>query len=131
MDNGWDGVDNDQDGNIDIVPGVTTSYNEWTESEKWLGSLASSLTAVEAIVTSLPPRGPGTPPVPPDTPGLLNQSYTITRRPAPSSGSRELALPSNVVIDLTTWATTHERSRFPLPPTANGVGIAGHQPGIG
>src|SRR5208337_2196356 len=58
------------------------------------------------------------------TPGLLNQPYTITRRPAPSSGSRELALPSNVVIDLTTWATTHERSRFPLPPTASGVGTS-------
>ena len=42
VDNGWDGVDNDQDGNIDIVPGVATSYNEWTESEKWLGSLAGS-----------------------------------------------------------------------------------------
>ena len=112
VDNGWDGVDNDQDGNIDIVPGVPKSYNEWTESEKWLGSLASGLQPVNATVTNLTGA----------TPGLLNQSYTITRRPAPSSGSRELALPSNVVIDLTTWATTHERSRFPLPPTANGVG---------
>ena len=54
----------------------------------------------------------------------MNQTYTITRRPAPSSGSREMALPSNVVIDLTTWATTHERSRFPLPPPANGVGTS-------
>ena len=54
VDNGWDGVDNDQDGNIDIVPNVPTSYNEWTESEKWLGSLASGLQPVNAIVTSLP-----------------------------------------------------------------------------
>ena len=109
VDDGWDGVDNNLNGTIDELA-------EWTEAEKWLGSLAGGLTAVETIVTSLPPRGPGTPPVPPDTPGFLNQSYTITRRPAPSSGSREVALPSNVVIDLTTWATTHERSRFPIPP---------------
>ena len=110
VDNGWDGVDNDQmETSISSWP---TSYNEWTESEKWLGSLAGSLPPVNPIVTNL------TAP----TPGLLNQSYTITRRPAPSSGSREVALPSNVVIDLTTWATTHERSRFPLPPPANGVG---------
>ena len=119
VDNGWDGVDNDQDGNIDIVPGVATNYNatcynEWTETEKWLGSLASSLQPVNATVTSLTVL----------TQGLLNQSYTITRRPAPSSGSREVALPSNVVIDLTTWATTHERSRFPLPPSNSGVGTS-------
>ncbi len=64
-------------------------------------------------MTSLPltpPNGTNAP-----TSGLLNQSYTITRRPAPASGSREVALPSNVVIDVTTWATTHERSRFPVP----------------
>src|SRR5271166_225468 len=91
VDNGWDGVDNDQDGNIDIVPNVPTSYNEWTESEKWLGSLASGLQQ-NSIVTGLPVG----------TPVLLNQSYTITRRPAPSSGSRELA----------------------LPPTASGVGTS-------
>ncbi len=114
VDDGWDGVDNNLNGIIDELA-------EWTEPEKWLGSLAGSLQAVNATVTSLPaipPNGTNAP-----TPGLLNQSYTITRRPAPSSGSREVALPSNVVIDLTTWATTHERSRFPLPP-ANGVGTS-------
>ena len=30
VDNGWDGVDNDQDGNIDIDPDVTTNYNATT-----------------------------------------------------------------------------------------------------
>jgi prepilin-type N-terminal cleavage/methylation domain-containing protein len=106
VDDGWDGVDNNLNGIIDELA-------EWTEPEKWLGSLAGSLQAVNATVTSLPaipPNGTNAP-----TPGLLNQSYTITRRPAPSSGSREVALPSNVVIDLTTWATTRERSRFPIP----------------
>jgi prepilin-type N-terminal cleavage/methylation domain-containing protein len=116
VDNGWDGVDNNLNNTIDEPA-------EWTETEKWLGSLAGGLSPVDSIVTSLPVSGSGTPPAP-HTPGLLNQSYTITRRPAPSSGSREVALPSNVVIDLTTWATTHERSRFPLPPTANGVGTS-------
>lgn len=109
VDNGWDGVDN----NLDPLH-LIDEPAEWTETEKWLGSLASGLQSVNATVTSLNVS----------TQGLLNQSYTITRRPAPSSGSREVALPSNVVIDLTTWATTHERSRFPLPPPANGVGTS-------
>jgi len=113
VDDGWDGVDNNLNNVIDEIA-------EWTEPEKWLGSLAGSLQAVNATVTSLPaipPNGTNAP-----TPGLLNQSYTIARRPAPSSGSREVALPSNVVIDLTTWATSHERSRFPIPaaPLVNG-----------
>ncbi len=48
-----------------------------------------------------------------------NQPYTIQRRPAPVSNSREISLPTNVVIDLTTWGNpalnlgTQERSQFP------------------
>ena len=39
-----------------------------------------------------------------------NLAYTIRRRPVPSSGTeRRSHLPSNIVIDLTTWAT-HRRS---------------------
>lgn len=110
VDDGWDGVDNDTQNGVDDPA-------EWTEQEKWMGALAGSLGAVESTVTSLPAFGSGTPPAG-NTPGLLNQSYTITRRPAPSSGSREVALPSNVVIDLTTWAyPLQERSRFPVPPS--------------
>ena len=104
VDDGWDGVDNNLNGTIDELA-------EWTETEKWLGSLASGLQSVNAPPNPQVIFPNGTP----LTPGLLNQSYTISRRPAPSSGSREVALPSNVVIDLTTWATTHERSRFPIP----------------
>ena len=43
------------------------------------------------------------------------QSYTISRRPVPSEGAREVALPTNVVVDLTTWSATQpERSRLPV-----------------
>ncbi len=41
-------------------------------------------------------------------------AYTIQRRPAPSPNARETALPTNVVIDATTWASTMERSRLPV-----------------
>jgi len=111
VDNGWDGVDNNLNGTIDEIA-------EWTELEKWSGSLSSRVTPVSPIVTSLP-QPPNLP-----TQGILNQTYTITRRPIPTSNARETALPSNVVIDLTTWATTHERSRFPIPPAVNGTGTS-------
>jgi hypothetical protein len=67
-------------------------------------------------------------------------SYSITRRPIPSPGSRETALPSNVVVDLTTWnpqfftaqaiaagvtnfSYVSERSRLPVDPTTGYVDI--------
>ena len=133
IDNGWDGVDNDVNGIVDDFA------NEWTESETWLGALTSSLSALNLPGSPAPPYTvPPAPWVHPpitfpvgtlQTQGILNQPYTITRRPAPSSGSREVALPSKVVIDLTTWGGTisggvtfpPERSRFPLPPAVNGV----------
>jgi len=115
IDNGWDGVDNDTINGIDDV-------NEWTEAEKWSGSLSGQLAPVEGTVTSLPAYNSLLQPF--HTQGLLNQTYTITRRPIPTASARETALPSNVVIDLTTWATTHERSRFPLPPSGNGTGTS-------
>ena len=58
--------------------------------------------------------------------GLPNQSYSIQRRPVPSSKGREVALPSNVVVNLTTWNSPalgglmknssyqSERSRLPV-----------------
>jgi prepilin-type N-terminal cleavage/methylation domain-containing protein len=54
---------------------------------------------------------------------VLSQSnqqlqYTIKRRPCPAASGRQIFLPSNVVIDLTTslstWPTAHERSRLPV-----------------
>ncbi len=46
--------------------------------------------------------------------GVLNLPYTIQRRPAPATNGRETALPTNVVVDLTTWNYAYqERSQFP------------------
>jgi len=79
-DEGWDGVDNNGDGNIDELA-------EW-ETEQWLGACATQV--------------------------IINVPYVIQRRPAPGPNAREVALPSQVVIDLTTWGTTRERSRLPV-----------------
>jgi hypothetical protein len=50
-------------------------------------------------------------------------SYVIRRRPAPTANAREVALPSNVVIDATTALTTRERSRLPIDPLTGYVDI--------
>lgn len=87
-DSGYDGVDNDGDGLIDETTcALNVAHGEW-EIETWLGSV------INGTHFDLP--------------------YTVIRRPVPSSNSREVALPSNVVIDLTTWGTTKERSRVPV-----------------
>jgi hypothetical protein len=64
---------------------------------------------------------------------LTNTSYTIKRRPAPTTNAREIALPSNVVIDLTSLLPltvngavvppTRERSRCPIDPNTAFVDI--------
>ena len=46
-------------------------------------------------------------------------NYTINRRPVVSPGARDTSLPTNVVIDATTWNTgTAERSRLPIDPNS-------------
>ncbi len=90
IDEGFDGVDNNGNGVVDefnlTVNGVTVS--EW-ETEAWPGALSTA---------------GGTP-----------MLYTIQRRPAPTANARETALPTNVVIDATTWQnSTPERSRLPV-----------------
>jgi type II secretory pathway pseudopilin PulG len=109
VDNGWDGVDNNLNVDINGNP-IIDELLEWTEAENWMGALAPS--NLHDITGNLPDLTPG-------TTGILNQPYTITRRPVPSSKGREIALPSNVVIDLTTWDNgalgigPPERSRVP------------------
>ena len=49
--------------------------------------------------------------------------YVVRRRPAPGPNAREVALPSQVVIDLTTWSTTRERSRLPVNQYTGSVDI--------
>ena len=107
VDDGWDGVDNNGNGQVDEL-------EEW-EIETWIGALVN--------LPMLPP------PLAPLT-GLLDQSYSITRRPVVSPGSRETPLPSNVVVDLTTWNPSafgagyvKERSRLPVDATTGNVDI--------
>jgi prepilin-type N-terminal cleavage/methylation domain-containing protein len=117
VDNGWDGVDNDGDGYVDQVLNgpnsewVNTATNQPIETETW----------APALRTATAPQ-----------PGF---SYTVTRRPSPAPGSRETALPSNVVIDLTGWNPQYlnvqlnvnyfvsERSRLPVDPISGFVDI--------
>jgi prepilin-type N-terminal cleavage/methylation domain-containing protein len=58
------------------------------------------------------------------------QPYTIYRRPVPSEGSREVSLPSGIVIDMSSWSFTAERSRLPFDPFTGFVDVmiapAGH-----
>jgi prepilin-type N-terminal cleavage/methylation domain-containing protein len=48
------------------------------------------------------------------TQNITNVPYVIRRRPAPGPNAREVAFPSQVVVDLTTWSSTRERSRLPV-----------------
>jgi len=94
VDNLWNTPSNDGD----AFTNQTIEY----ENETWLGSLASLTPPFNANFQIS--AGPS-----------VNLPYTITRRPVPSARGREIQLPSNVVIDLTTWGnTTLERSRLPL-----------------
>jgi len=50
--------------------------------------------------------------------------YAIVRRPVPVPGAVELALPSSVVVDMTTWNTGNpERSRVPVDPSTGFVDV--------
>jgi hypothetical protein len=85
VDEGWDGVNNNANTDKNGNP-IIDELAEW-EAERWLGAIGTT--------------------------GVQNETYTIRRRPAPSPNAREVALPSDVVIDLTSWGTTLERSRVP------------------
>ena len=76
--------------NANNLPLLTDDVLEW-ESEAWHGAITSELLSKTAI---------------------LNIPYTIQRRPVPLGNSREVLLPSNVVVDLSTWG-------YPYPTTAS------------
>ncbi len=88
VDNGWDGVDNNNNTVIDDLA-------EWTETEQFVGTIT----------------------------GTDDQPYTINRRPVPTRGAREVALPPNIVVDATSWRTTLERSRLPIDPFTLNVDV--------
>ena len=110
VDNGFNGLDEDLDGYVDNLA-------EWSEVETWLGSQAVQSTTYH------------TPPL--TTLSVLSTlTYTITRRPVPSPGAQEVPLPSNIVVDLTTFdQSTNERSRLPVDPNTGIVDIMLNQAG--
>ena len=91
IDEGWDGIDNNGDGNIDELA-------EW-ELEIWTGASASLAQ------------------------NISNVPYVIRRRPAPAPNARQVAFPGQVVVDMTTWNNTRERSRLPVNTYAGYVDI--------
>jgi prepilin-type N-terminal cleavage/methylation domain-containing protein len=97
IDEGYDGVDNDaaREAAANVTP-ATDDLAEW-EPEAWPASFNSSAPA--------------------------NVAYVIQRRPAPVQNAREVTLPTNVVIDLTTWSTTRSRSRLPVNASTGYVDI--------
>lgn len=123
IDSGWDGLDYGK-GVITSAPGVqpTTStmvgwegvvdnVMEW-ETETWMSTLSGFNMPVPDTFYS---NGPV------NTPRVIRQPmpYLITRRPVPSPNVQETALPTNVVIDATTWNSTRERSRLPIDPNTH------------
>lgn len=110
-DEGYDGIDNNSNGKKDLadplewVPNLLFDpsiqphggYLIFGETEAWLGSVASHT--------------------------QVNLPYTVRRRPVPSQNAREVALPSSMVIDATTWGSSRERSRLPVDPNTGFVDI--------
>jgi prepilin-type N-terminal cleavage/methylation domain-containing protein len=90
IDEGYDGVDNNLA--LEVANNSTQLIDELAEweTEVWLGGNADQ----------------------------VNRTYALERRPVPISGSREVALPTNVVIDASSWATTRSRSRLPVDPVS-------------
>jgi hypothetical protein len=89
IDDGWDGVDNNlyqELNSTPVLPQRTDDLLEW-ENETWLGSLRTT--------------------------ALTGATYTIRRRPAPVTNAREISLPSDVVIDASSWGLSNERTRVP------------------
>lgn len=104
VDNGFDGVDN----NFNNIPPQSPPLIDLNDSAEW------------EIETWVGPQGtliatnPG---------ALVSMPYTINRRPVPAQTGLETVLPADIVIDLTTFNTTRERSRVPIDPITNYVEI--------
>jgi hypothetical protein len=81
-------VDEGWDGVDNNNNGITDEIAEW-ELESWLGSNGNPNTVASST------------------------TYTIQRRPMPTINARAVSLPSNVVIDATSWNLTNERTQVP------------------
>lgn len=95
IDEGFNGIDEDNDG-------TTDEADEW-ETESW-PDVQMSRGIAGAV-------------------GNLNLEYTIRRRPYPTPSGRAVELPSDVVIDVSTWSSTKERSRLPVDPLTMSVDL--------
>lgn len=104
VDHEVDGIDNNLQNGVDDI-------TEWTEIETWFGA--------EAPLDLAAQNNPK-PPV---------MRWTISRRPIPSPGAREVSLPAGSVIDMTTWDSTQERSRLPVDLYSGAVDILLNQAG--
>jgi prepilin-type N-terminal cleavage/methylation domain-containing protein len=121
-DPGFDGIDNDNDGVVDNWQELFWSYGPmgYNAAKPWSGEYER-----ETFVG--PQFGAN----------FTDQKYTILRRPVPTQGARAVALPSDVVIDLTTsspftvvnpnqtitYPNSQERSRLPVDPLTGYVDI--------
>ena len=118
IDPGYNGIDDNGDGNIDepaeLLYSRFAGSNEY-EQEVFIGTQTTST--------------------------LINESYTIARRPVASPGAAETTLPAGAVIDLTTWNVSiatpagaftpllPERSRLPVDPFTGNVDVLIDQTG--
>jgi len=93
-----------------LVNGQDDNNNGWTD-EGWDGVDNNGNNVIDELAEWEPETWQGTV----VTQGVLNQRYTILRRPAPGTNAREITLPTNVVIDMTTWANPFSTVANPLP----------------
>ena len=134
VDPGFNGLDDNGDGNFDEVQEMF--LHRLADGSFTYPGFNGPLTGIENFSNEFEPEifvgKTGTAPGygPPITyPVAL--SYTVQRRPVPTSSSREVALPTNVVIDLTGSLTADfgrpnplsERSRVPIDPKTGYVDI--------
>lgn len=92
--------------------GIADNLIEW-ETETWVGAFPPVLVD--------PNVAPGVSPsalwaLATAQHNIVDATYIIERRPVPTAGAREIALPAGTVIDATTWNSTAERSRLPIDP---------------
>ncbi len=106
-----------------LVNGIDDNQNGWID-EGWDGvdnNLQPGACERRPVLDGRPPRVGAREPGPRR---MLQAAaalpYTIQRRPSPTASSREISLPTNVVIDMTTWAN----SSLTNPPLAAIPGLA-------
>jgi prepilin-type N-terminal cleavage/methylation domain-containing protein len=114
VDEAYDGIDNDYDGVID--PGFNglddDSDGSIDEPDEMLFNAGGEYEA-EAELTSRSAT----------TPTALDRQYEIPVSAVPARGAREIVLPGGMMIDMTTWDSTAERSRLPVDPRTGTIDI--------